>query len=521
MALGDITFIKGQGGLGRPLQGEDYISGLLFYTANGNLPSGWTTSARIRQLFSVADAENAGILDDYSDATAATGTYLITTAGSTGDTINIKVTTAARVINNNVASIGTSIVDLGTYTKVAGDSTIALLGASIAAFINANTYIHGFTASFTTATLTITAPKSQGTYLNIGTNLVVTTTGIMAGTTTQFSGGTQSLQAIWHYHIAEYFRMQPKGQLYVGFYAVPGTYAFTEITTMQQYAQGKIRQIGVYKDSASAYASGDLTLIHNEIVTNCDANHMPLSALYAADLSSTSDLSTLTNLNTLSAFKASAVISQDGAGLGGFLYATHKKSITSLGAHLGAVSFAAVSDSIEWIQKFNFSNGYELDVPAFANGVLVGGSTPSFINAIDNLRYLFLVKRVGNAGTFANHSYTAIAASSDYAYIENNRTIDKATRGIYASVLPFLGGPLVLNSDGTLTDETIAYVTSLAEVNLAQMVRDVELSDYQVLIDSAQDVLTTNTLTISVELLPIGVARNITVKIGFVVALTQ
>ena len=37
MALNDIIFVKGQGGLGRPLTGEDHISGLLFYTANGNL----------------------------------------------------------------------------------------------------------------------------------------------------------------------------------------------------------------------------------------------------------------------------------------------------------------------------------------------------------------------------------------------------------------------------------------------------------------------------------------------------
>jgi len=33
MSLPNITFIKGQGGLGRPLPGQDYISGLLFYTA--------------------------------------------------------------------------------------------------------------------------------------------------------------------------------------------------------------------------------------------------------------------------------------------------------------------------------------------------------------------------------------------------------------------------------------------------------------------------------------------------------
>ena len=31
MALNDVIFIKGAGGLGRPLAGEDHISGLVFW----------------------------------------------------------------------------------------------------------------------------------------------------------------------------------------------------------------------------------------------------------------------------------------------------------------------------------------------------------------------------------------------------------------------------------------------------------------------------------------------------------
>ena len=133
---------------------------------------------------------------------------------------------------------------------------------------------------------------------------------------------------------------------------------------------------------------------------------------------------------------------------------------------------------------------------------------------------MFLKKYVGNAGTYFNDSHTAIIATSDYAYIENNRTIDKAKRGIYSSVLPALGSPLVLNSDGTLTDTTIAYFSSLAELNLTQMVRDADLSAFAVSIDSTQNVLATNLLVIAVELLPVGVARAIRVNIGFVPSLT-
>ena len=506
MALNDITFIKGQGGLGRPLAGEDYVSGLLFYS--GTLPSGFSSSNRIKQVFSVQDAENLGITSDSHDATAAVFTLLVTNKGTDGDTLNIKVSE----IN--------ATVDLGTYTKVSGDSSVGAVATAIAAVINAGTYSHGYSATVSTATVSISCPKKLGVFLNTGTPVTVTLSGgaTIAYTLTQPASATPGVASqidILHYHVSEFFRIQPKGELYVGVYAVPGSYTFTEITTMQNFANGRIRQIGVLKDTGSTFSSGNLTTIHTEIVTNCDANHKPLSALYAADLSGTSDLTTLTNLNTLSANKASAVISQDGAGKGWYLWKATGKSITTLGACLGAVSLAAVSDDIAWVGKFNISNGSECDTLAFANGVALTSLSQGTLNLLDNYRYIFLIKYVGVAGSYFNDSHCAIVETSDYAYIENNRTIDKAIRGIYSSVLPALNSPLVLNADGTLTDETIAYFTSLAELNLTQMIRDSELSAEKVTIDATQNVLSTNTLVIAVQLLPIGVARNITVKIAF------
>ena len=146
---------------------------------------------------------------------------------------------------------------------------------------------------------------------------------------------------------------------------------------------------------------------------------------------------------------------------------------------------------------------------------MVSASSQNFLNALDNLRYIFLIKYVGIAGSYVNDSHTAITVSSDYAYLENNRTIDKAIRGIYASVLPALNSPLQLNSDGTLADTTIAYFGSLAELNLIQMIRDTELSAQAVTINTTQNVLSTGVLIISVQLVPIGVARAIQVNISF------
>lgn len=504
MVLNNITFNLGQGGLGRPLPGEDYISGLLFYS--GTLPSGFSSSDRIKNVLSVADAEALGIVADYSDETKATADFTVTTAGTNGDTVQLTVDEPLGVV-----------VDLGTYTKASTETTAANVATAIAAVINAGTNTHGYTAVAALAVVTITARAGLGVFLNSGSPLTATYSAgaTLAGTITQFTGGAASKFAVWHYHISEYFRLQPQGSLYIGIFAVPSPYTFTEITTMQNFAGGKIRQIGVFKDSA-AFASADITAIHNVCNANVTAKK-PLVALYGADLSGTADISTIADLSLLTAYLCSAVIGQDGAALGAFLFYSTGKSVTTLGATLGTVAKANVANSIAWVDRYNISDGTECDVLAFANGVLFTHSsvTDSLLSSLQNKRYIFLRKFVGKAGSFFNEECTSVAVSSDYAYISGNRTIQKATRGIYSNVIGALNSPIVLNADGTLSDEAVAYFSGLTQSPLDAMVRDAELSGFAVNVNTSQNVLQTGVLTINVTLVPVGTARNIVVNIGF------
>jgi len=510
MALNDVIFVKGQGGLGRPLEGEDYISGLVYYTAT--LPSGFTSTSRIKSIGSTQDAINAGIKNDYSDATAAAGTYTVTAVGATGDVIEIKV---ADLSTSGVAQSTT----LCTYTRTAGDTTVTLLAASIATAINNNTINTGYSCISTAGAIAITAPKRLGVFLNSGTPISATITGTITGTIAQFTGGVASAFATYYYHISEFFRLQPKGQLYVGFFAVPSSYTFSEVQDVQNFAEGKIRQIGVFKTiGVAASFLAEAQALQTQANTLAGL-HKPLSIVYAADMVSVTDLSTLPDLATLSCGNVSVVISQDAAGQGNYLYKTSTKSITTLGATLGAVALAKVSEDIAWISKYNISSGAECDTVGFANGALLSAQSQSLLNILDNRRFIFLVKYVGISGSYFNDSHCSIALTSDYAYIENNRTIDKAIRGVYSSMLPNLNSPLVLNADGTLTDTTVAYFIGQASVNLEQMVRDTEISAFAVDIDTTQNVLSTSNLIISVKIVPIGVARQITVNIGFTLSI--
>jgi hypothetical protein len=222
-------------------------------------------------------------------------------------------------------------------------------------------------------------------------------------------------------------------------------------------------------------------------------------------------------LATFSNNKVSVVVGQDGAGQGNAIWYATGKSVTTLGATLGAVSLASVSTNIGWVAQFDMSNGIELDTIAFANGVKFSDAsvTSTLLDAIDLKRYIFLRKFPNKSGSFHNDSHTVITPSSDYAYIENNRTIDKAIRGVDEALTPSLNSPLLLNANGTLANSTVAFLTGQATVITDEMVRSGEASAISVTIDPNQNVASTSKVVVAINIVPIGVARNIVVNIGF------
>lgn len=505
-----IIFNKGQGGLGRPLPGTDYISALLFYSG-ATLPSGFTSNDRIKTVYSVADAVALGITNTSLGATASTSTYQFTNAGATGDTMAY----TAAIVGN----AGLETVTLCSYTTIAADVVSTSTAATrFAAEVNLGTPTHGFTASANTATVTITAPTNQGVYLNSGTVYVATIVGTIAGTLTQnVVAGVASDIDIMYYHISEFFRVQPKGKLYVGVYALADIGTFSNVTDMQNFAEGEIKQIGIYQKN-TAFSTAHVTTLQ-AIYDALDALHKPLQIFYNAEIQGTANVTSLTNLRLLAAENVSVTIGQDGKAKGFKLWKATAKSIGCLGTALGAVALSKVSDSIAWVGKFNMADT-EFEILNFSNGQVLTALSDGTINNTDNFGYIFLKKHIGISGSYFNDSHTCIPITNDYAYIENGRTIDKAIRSLRTFLLPQLASPILVNADGTLTEDLISYYETLCSRALEVMQRDQELSAFNIIIDPAQDVLSTSEIEITVELVPVGVARTISVNIGFTVSIS-
>jgi len=310
-----------------------------------------------------------------------------------------------------------------------------------------------------------------------------------------------------------------KGLLGTGEIGDPYGSDLSYIVDLQRFSEGKIRQAGVLNHYIDFEVGQVVSL--QEACDILEAEHKPLSVVYSAK-TLTNSVSSLPDLRAQDAKNVSVVIGADGAGLGYDLNQADDVYPTILGLAIGVLSTAKVNENIGWVGRFNVAKNSinEFDVPALnldGGGLLVKTLAPSAIQTLNDKGYIFLLKHIGTAGSYFNDSHTAKVVTSDYAYIENNRTIDKAVRGVRTFLLPSLNAPLYVNNDGTLTEDTIAGFKNDALRALEQMEREGEISAKSVVINPAQNVLSSSKLQITIKIVPVGVARNIEVNIGFAV----
>lgn len=341
-------------------------------------------------------------------------------------------------------------------------------------------------------------------------------------------GITATTNPVLHYHVSEYFRVNPGSKLYV-VSSLDNDGQFVAIKQLQQFAEAKLRQIGIV-DLVTTFTN--LTTAATTIqarLTELAVANMPLSAVYSVHNITSANLFALPNLHDLSCERLSVCIGQDGSGRGNYVSGIVGKKVGIVGATLGAISKAKVHESIGWVEKQNLVTGTyaksltgnvvvarELDVVKFIDGTLLGDLTPAQIQSINDKGYLFPIKHIGYTGTFFNDSYTATASDSDFATIENNRAIDKAQRGVYVKLLPKISGPIYIDpATGSISADSIASLEAIGAIPLEQMERDAELSGFKIFINPDQDVLSSSRLQVTMKIVPVGVLREIVVNIGF------
>ena len=322
------------------------------------------------------------------------------------------------------------------------------------------------------------------------------------------------------YHVREFFRMSPSGTLYLAV-KLTGDVSKADIKNLQYYALGTIRQMGIFTPTAANLSDYQVACTGiNGVETGLEQEHQPLCVIAGIGKGSLTLATLKSGVSHVMAGRSnvSIIVSCDlDTAITEKLGESNFAFYGCVGNALGALSNAAVNESIAWVGKFPLG----LTKPGFITGEPVNEVSMADLDLINNNRYIFVRTHTGDAGNYYNDSHTLDLPTSDYAYIENVRTMDKAVRGIRTNLLPFLNSPLYVDADtGKMSATTVATLQTAAGKALEDMEKAGELSGYKVEIDPAQNVLSTSEVEIQIKNVPVGVVRTMKVKIGLTAKLS-
>lgn len=361
-----------------------------------------------------------------------------------------------------------------------------------------------------------------------------------------------------YYQIQQFFRMNPSGDLYImkttatSYESIAG-----KAKDMQEKANGNIRQIAIIYSGITTFAQTQAAVLKGQQqAALAYADYMPFEVILEGKGFDVDNAASLAGLNaenvsvvvamdvekaleqkvyhegtstlyTLAADEALVPVENmpgvynvknaDGLKEGdeGALYFVLKylyKNTAAVGLALGAISKAKVSENIAWIEKFNLTG------EGFAKAGFIGGEEIKTLGTLSDLnekRYIFARTHTGLAGVYFNDSSTCTTGTSNFAYVENNRTINKATRLLRTALLPKLASPVLVDIDGKLPQSVSKSFEGLCRSALEGMVANQEVSDFDVYVDPKQNILATSELKVKAEITPIGTARKIMVDLGF------
>ncbi len=120
-------------------------------------------------------------------------------------------------------------------------------------------------------------------------------------------------------------------------------------------------------------------------------------------------------------------------------------------------------------------------------------------------------RRPGAAGYYFGRDN--MASADDFNILVHGRVIDKAQRITAKAYLPYVEDYIRINSDGTLNETDTRYLEDVLKAAIKANMGE-QISDVNVVIDSAQSIVGTSTLEVGVQVLPLGYLTWINVTMG-------
>lgn len=205
-----------------------------------------------------------------------------------------------------------------------------------------------------------------------------------------------------------------------------------------------------------------------------------------------------------------------------------------VGVFIGDVAVSSINAAVGTLAGRIASMPVQRNIARVASGALAPaamfiGASPvdeamSVVDALYAKGYMCPRIYVGLPGYYMVDDPLAVADTDDYAHLTGRRTIDKAARIAYITMLQFLIDEIELNEDGTMQQPVLkSWQAAVEDAINSQMSAAGELSvvngsGCKFFIDPQQNVLATSKVQGSLRVRPYGYARDIIVNVGFLTA---
>lgn len=326
---------------------------------------------------------------------------------------------------------------------------------------------------------------------------------------------------VFYYQFKYFFEKNPNGFAWVrcadkGL----GTVTFDEIDDLVLVSEGDVRKVSIYNNGNDVAFSASHTTNLQTKYAEYENSYTPLQIAYFP----------LAYSETYDSF---IDLKDSGNNYGAWVINAWDLSATSeypaMGVVTGYWAISKVSESIGHVRQYNMVSSVngtntfaEYDKFGFrdSSGLISWATLDGAAgDLLDDKGWNFFRKYAGISGSFINDMSTVSAEGNDFDKVFYNVTLDKISRNVRASVLPEINGEILFNADGTLRDADIHRYSNLCNQALALMEAAGELSAYEVVIDRSQDVASTGTLNITVNVVLNGVAKSVLIKLSRVNAL--
>jgi hypothetical protein len=149
----------------------------------------------------------------------------------------------------------------------------------------------------------------------------------------------------------------------------------------------------------------------------------------------------------------------------------------------------------------------------FSDNSIVGDMADADLESLNDKGYIYLRSHTGKAGWFFNDDHAACPVTDDYAYIGRGRAADKVSRIARNVYVEEILNDLEIDADtGKLAASTCKHFESLVESEVRnQMTSKGELTAISAFCDADTNVIQTDTVTIEIDIVPRGIARQIVV----------